>query len=168
VGMGVASYAVLLVVLRSSGKRTLAKLNAFDLVVTVALGSILATSLLSTEVALAEAAAAIAVLVAAQYVVAWGSVRSDPFRRAVRSKPAVLVSDGRLRAEALRQNRVSEGEVRQAVRSAGRGGFDTLAAVVLESDGSLSVIGRDHVGSGDALSDVGGGYTARAGDGRRR
>ena len=51
--VGFASYAALIVVIRISGKRTLSKLNAFDLVVTVALGSTVATILLSKDVALA-------------------------------------------------------------------------------------------------------------------
>lgn len=48
------AYAALIVVLRISGKRTLGKMNAFDLAVTVAIGSTLATVLLSKDVALAE------------------------------------------------------------------------------------------------------------------
>ena len=52
--VGVAAYAALVIFLRISGKRTLSKMNAFDLVVTVALGSTLATVVLSKDVALAE------------------------------------------------------------------------------------------------------------------
>lgn len=52
--VGALACAVLVVFLRISDKRTLTKLNAFDLVVTVALGSTLATILLSKSVSLAE------------------------------------------------------------------------------------------------------------------
>ncbi|WP_231362619.1 hypothetical protein [Thioalkalivibrio sp. ALMg9] len=52
--VGVLAYVALIVFLRLSGKRTLSKMNAFDLVVTVALGSTLATVLLAKDVALAE------------------------------------------------------------------------------------------------------------------
>ena len=52
--VGGAANLPLLLMLRVSGKRSLAKLNVFDLVVTVALGSTLATTLLSKTVALAE------------------------------------------------------------------------------------------------------------------
>ncbi len=51
---GTVAYLTLVLLLRISGKRTLSKMNAFDLVVTVALGSTLATVLLSSSVALAE------------------------------------------------------------------------------------------------------------------
>lgn len=48
--VGSAAYVTLVLVLRFSGKRTLAKLNAFDLAVTIALGSALATVLLSSDI----------------------------------------------------------------------------------------------------------------------
>ena len=57
--VGTLAYVALVLLLRISGKRTLSKLNAFDLVVTVALGSTLATVLLSKTVALAEGVLAI-------------------------------------------------------------------------------------------------------------
>ena len=71
--VGVAAYAGLL--LRVSGKRTLTKMNTFDLVVTVALGSTLATVLLTKSVALADGLAAFALLIFLQYGLTWLSVR---------------------------------------------------------------------------------------------
>jgi uncharacterized membrane protein YcaP (DUF421 family) len=85
----------LVAVLRISGKRTLAKMNAFDLVVTVALGSTLATILLSKDVALAEGVLALAVLVLLQFVVAWSAVRSRLVRRLAKSSPQIVLSQGR-------------------------------------------------------------------------
>ncbi len=61
--VGVLAYVALVALLRVSGKRTLSKMNAFDFVVTVALGSTLATILLSKNVALAEGVVAFAVLI---------------------------------------------------------------------------------------------------------
>ena len=75
--VGPLAYVSLVVLLRVSGKRTLAKLNAFDLVVTIALGSTFATVLLSQSVLLAEGVTGMIVLVALQYAVAWLSVRSS-------------------------------------------------------------------------------------------
>ena len=77
--VGTLAYLALVVLLRTFGKRTLAKLNAFDLVVTVALGSTLATVLLSKSVALMEGLLAFVLLAGLQYVVAWLSVRSQGF-----------------------------------------------------------------------------------------
>lgn len=96
--LGVLAYTAMVVVLRVSGKRTLAKLNAFDLVVTVALGSVLATIALSSEVSLLEGFAAIAVLVVAQWVVSWVSVHKPPARRLVRAEATVVFDHGTGRA----------------------------------------------------------------------
>lgn len=152
--IGVCAYVSLVVALRLSGKRTLAKMNAFDLVVTVALGSTLATVLLSSDIALAEGVLGMVVLIGAQLAVAWTSVRSRPFRKAVKSTPTLLVWQGRPRETVLVEQRVSRTEVLQAVRSQGLGTLDQVAAVVLETDGSFSVIPTSSAGNLHALDDV--------------
>jgi uncharacterized membrane protein YcaP (DUF421 family) len=138
--VGVAAYAALVALLRASGKRTLAKLNAFDFVVTVALGSTLATVLLSKDVALAEGLLAFALLAGLQYAVAWLSVRSPRFSGLVKSEPSLLLHRGRFLDEAMRRQRVTREEVVSALRSSGLARPEDAAAVVLETDGSLSVV----------------------------
>lgn len=64
--VGVCAYVALIVLLRASGKRTLSKMNAFDLIVTVALGSVMATVLLSKDTALAQGILAFALLISLQ------------------------------------------------------------------------------------------------------
>jgi uncharacterized membrane protein YcaP (DUF421 family) len=152
--VGSSAYVSLVVVLRLSGKRTLAKLNAFDLVVTVALGSTLATVLLSGTVSLASGLLALALLVALQFVVARLSTRSRAVRRVVKSTPTLLLDRGRMLEDRLAENRVTRGEVRQAVRAEGFGGLELVEAVVLETDGTLSVVPRSSAGSASALEDV--------------
>jgi uncharacterized membrane protein YcaP (DUF421 family) len=149
--VGAAGYAALVLVLRLSGKRTLSKLNAFDLAVTVALGSTLATLLLSSDVSWSEGAMAFVVLAVLQLVVASFSVRLPGRRSVVTAGPSVLVRDGQVDVRAVHDQRLTLDEVRQAVRSSGVGGFDQVAAVVLESDGSLSVVTAGQRGDGSVL-----------------
>jgi len=138
--VGVLAYASVVTLLRLSGKRTLSKMNAFDLVVTVALGSTLATILLNRDVALAEGVLAFAVLIGLQFVVTWTSVRAGWVRRLVTGEPALLFHRGSFLPRALRSARVTEDEVRAAMRAAGCAALDDVEAVVLETDGSLSVV----------------------------
>ena len=138
--VGVLAYLGLIVLLRLSGKRTLAKMNAFDFVVTVALGSTLATVLLSKDVALAEGLAAFATLIALQFIIAWLSVRSPRVSGFVKSEPALLLYRGDFLHGTLRRERVTEGEIRSAVRQSGHGDLRTIEAVVLETDGTFSVV----------------------------
>jgi len=138
--VGTLAYISLVLILRISGKRTLTKLNAFDLVVTVALGSTLATVLLSKSVALAEGILAMALLVFLQFVITWLSVRSPWFQELVKSEPTLLMRKGQFLDGALRAQRITREEVFAALRSNGVADAADVAAVVLETDGSIAVI----------------------------
>lgn len=138
--VSVLAYGALVLFLRLSGKRTLSKLNAFDLVVTVALGSTLATILLNADVALAEGLVAFAALIGLQYLVTWSSLRWSWVRRGVRSDPTVLVRAGEPVTRAMRRERVTPDEALTAVRDAGGHALEQAEVVILESDGSLTAI----------------------------
>ena len=152
--ISVLAYAALIVVLRLAGKRSLGKLNAFDLVVTVALGSTLATVLLSKDVAFLEGALTFVMLAGLQYVATKASVHWSWFKRLVRSHPRLLVEDGRYLDDALQAERVTREEVDQTIRNHGYGRIEDVAAVVLETDGSFSVIGASEGGELTSLRSV--------------
>lgn len=137
--VGVLAYVSLVLFLRISGKRTLAKLNAFDLVVTVALGSTLSAIVLQESISLAEGLTALAVLIGAQYLVTALSVRWTGFADLVRSEPTLLAKDGQLLPKAMAAQRITEAESLSAIRTSGGRHIDDVAFLVLESDGSLSV-----------------------------
>ncbi len=152
--VGTAAYVTLVLLLRISGKRTLSKMNAFDLVVTVALGSTLATILLSKSVALAEGLLALALLIFLQFAVTWISVRSAMFRGLIKNEPKLLFYDGRFLEEAMRAERMTEEEVEASVRQQGIADFEEVGAAVLETNGSVTVMPRAGLGQESALSDV--------------
>ncbi|TLM84713.1 DUF421 domain-containing protein [Pseudarthrobacter sp. NamE5] len=152
--IGSVSYVALVAVLRLSGKRTLGQLNAFDFIVTVAFGSTLATILLSSDVAFLEGLAALALLAALQFVVAWVSAHLPGARSAVTARPVALVVSGEIQHAQLRRNRLSESEVLQAVRATGSGDMSEVAAVILETNGTISVIPVSKAGNGSALKGV--------------
>lgn len=135
------TYPLLIVVLRLGGKRTLSKMNAFDFVVTVAIGSIVASTLLSTA-PVVNGVAAVAALVALQATVTWISVRSDRFEGLVKSRPALVFHGGRFLDDVMRRERVTLEEVRGAARGAGHARLDDVDAIVLEADGAFTVLGR--------------------------
>lgn len=149
--LGTAAYATLVVALRVAGKRSLTQLNAFDLVVTVALGSVLATILLSTDVSWTEGALALALLLALQFAVAFVQSRSSKMHRAIAAQPTLLAERGRLRDDALKRHRIAPSDVLAAVRGSGAGGLSEIAAVVLEANGSMSVIRVENLGDGSTL-----------------
>jgi len=90
--VGTCAYLALVVLLRISGKRTLSKMNAFDLIVTVALGSTLASVLTSKDVALLQGIAALALLILLQLVITSLSVRSQAVQGWVKSEPSCSIT----------------------------------------------------------------------------
>lgn len=152
--VGTLSYLTLIVLLRISGKRTLSQWNAFDFIVTVAFGSLLATMILSKDTSVAQGVLGFALLVVLQYAVSWLSIRYADVRNLIKSEPTLLLYRGEFRQAALKENRVTEGEIRAAVRSQGIAGLEDVEAVVLETDGSFSVIRHFETSSDSALKGV--------------
>lgn len=142
----------LVVLLRVTGKRTLSQLNAFDFIVTVALGSILASVTSTGSVSWSEGALALAVFTLLQFISATAATNFTWIRRVLTSKPAVLLRDGQMMGDALSRERIHHDSVCAAVRSSGIGSLESVSLVVLETDGTLSVIPCSGLGMGTALA----------------
>lgn len=149
--VGTLMYIALIVLLRLSGSRTIASMRAFDFIVTVALGSVFGRALTATGVSLAEAIVAFLLLIALQYAVARLQVSSGPFARAVTNPPTLLYFRGEFMRDRMRQERVTEQELRAVVRKKGHGSLSDVEALVLEASGDIAVITT--IGDGSALGD---------------
>jgi uncharacterized membrane protein YcaP (DUF421 family) len=134
-------YMFVVLLLRISGKRTLSKWNSFDLVVTIAFGSILSGIILSKEVTpFFQSILAFGLLVFYQFVLTWVSARSSVIQNLIKAEPSLLFYKGQFRDKTIKKQRVTEEEILAAIRSQGHGDIGQVAAVVLETDGSFSVI----------------------------
>lgn len=138
--VGVSMYVSLVVFLRLSGSRTLSTMNAFDFIVTVAIGSAFGRALTAKGVSLAEAVAAFALLVSLQYVVTRLQVRWPVVSRVVTNPPRLVYFRGEFLSSVMRSERVTESEVRTAARKKGHGSLAEVEAIVLESSGEFSVV----------------------------
>ncbi|MCC5880732.1 MAG: DUF421 domain-containing protein [Idiomarina sp.] len=138
--VGVLAYAALVLFLRIAGKRTLSKMNAFDWVVTVALGSTLATILLNQDVALAQGALALALLITFQFIVTWLSVRARWVRKVIAAEPSLLVYQGEYLEATMHRERVTKGDIRSAIHAAGQASVADVGAVILGTDGAFNVV----------------------------
>lgn len=151
---GTLTYIGLIAWLRVSGKRTLSKWNSFDFVVTIAFGSILASALLTKSTTFSQAMAGIGLLVMFQFAITWLSVRSSAIQMLVKAEPSLLLFKGEMQQESLTQQRVAEGEVLAAIRLAGCASIEDIDAVILETDGSFSVIQNMELDNASAMQDV--------------
>ncbi|WP_235856225.1 DUF421 domain-containing protein [Methanolobus halotolerans] len=140
--MGVCGYIVLVLLLRTTGQRTLSKLNAFDFVITVALGSTFGTLLLSSDTQLIDGIMAFGVLVGLQFSVSWLTVRSDTVKRVVKNEPKLVYYKGNYLIGNMKKVRIVKEEIEQSIRSTGHSSVRDVDAVVLETDGGLSIISK--------------------------
>jgi uncharacterized membrane protein YcaP (DUF421 family) len=147
-------YAALVVLLRVSGKRTLARLNSFDFIITVTIGASFGRVLTARGTSLAEAVAAFAALVTLQYVVTSVQVRSPRFARLLTAPPTLLYYQGQFLHGAMRAHRVTEAELEAVARLKGLGSLQEAEALVMESDGRFAVVKASSAGDGSALGSV--------------
>lgn len=138
--MAAIVYLALVAALRVVGERALAKMSAYDLVVTVALGSVLAAIPLQPEISLTDGLAAIATLLVLQHTLSWILDRIPATRRFIKAQPTLVLYRGQLLADRMHSIHATENEIRAAVRSQGMAALEDCLAVVLESDGNWSVV----------------------------
>jgi uncharacterized membrane protein YcaP (DUF421 family) len=137
--LSVVGYAALFTMLRVSGKRTLSKLNVFDFVFVVAVGSVFASMIISKDVTLVEGVAAMGTLMVIQLVLAELAARFPKLERIINGEPTLLLSNGKFIRDALKKERVTEEEVRGAIRGEGVTRVEDVDAVTMENDGTLTV-----------------------------
>jgi len=139
----IVGFAALVILLRIGGKRSVARLNAFDLVLVFTVGSILATTILNTRTTVSEGVLALVMLVGLEWLVAFFAARSARFRALIKSEPTLLVYDGTFQRRAMRRERIAEVEVLAALRQHGVHDVADVRAAVLETEGEISILRRD-------------------------
>ncbi len=152
--LALVAYMALLVMLRFSRKRSLAKMNVFDFVYVVIIGEVMAISIVDERVALAEGVAAVALLIGLQILLSWLTTRSNTVERLINGEPTLLLRNGRFLHGAMHAQRITENEIRSAAREKGMADLEDIEAVVLETNGSLSIVHHGTPSSGSTLGDV--------------
>lgn len=134
----------IVVVVRVVGLRAFSKMTAFDFVVTVAVGSLLAgASQAKSWSDFAQPALAIAALLCVQYIAARIRKSSSRFEEFVENSPVLLMRDGKILTSALDMTRVAEDDLIAKLREANVLRFSQVRAVVLETTGDISVLHGD-------------------------
>lgn len=135
-----AAYISMVFLLRISGKRTLSKMNAFDFVVTIALGSTLAGVALNQSIPLANGMTAIGLFIGFQFMFTWMSVRIKKLKTIITSKPSLIFYKGEFLNQAMKRERITEEEVYSAARKNGISSLDEIEMVILETTGDLAIL----------------------------
>jgi uncharacterized membrane protein YcaP (DUF421 family) len=151
--LAAATYLILVAALRVLGEQALAKMSSYDLIVTIALGSILVGIPLGWGITLADGVTAIATVLLLQEGTRLLVKHSPQASRLIREKPHLVLWDGQLLRERMDEVNVIEEEVRAAIRRGGMGSLAGVQAVVLETDGEWSVVPQTNAGDLSAFAD---------------
>ena len=133
-------YVAVVAFVRISGKRSTAQMNNFDWLVTVAMGSLMASGILANNVSVADSVAAIGTLLGLQWLLTRAMIQWRVISRTVRAAPALLFHGTEFQPEAMRRERISRYEMLAAVRGAGYADMKQVQSVILEADGTISVL----------------------------
>lgn len=140
---------ILVLFTRIAGLRTFSKMSSFDFAITVAFGSLLATTVVSEKPHVFQATVALAALFALQFMISWTKSRSRVFSKLVNNEPIVLMTNRGFVHDNLRKARVTEDEIRDKLRSSNVLQFSEVKAVIFETTGEISIL---H-GSSDLILD---------------
>ncbi len=151
-----AIYFSALFAVRLAGRRTLAQMSAFDVIVTIALGTVVSSTALSRSPSYVQGVAALVTLLVLQVLVATARQRVPALRRYLDFTPQLVVRDG---AMELRRNpltaQMTEEELLSKLRQHRVFNVASARFVILEPTGQVSVVGDDADLAGEALSTLG-------------
>jgi uncharacterized membrane protein YcaP (DUF421 family) len=136
-------YLFLIAVIRISGKREVGQMSVLELVVILIISDAVQNSMVGQNTTIWGGLVAVLTLLGLDYGLKTLTARSRRLRTAIEGEPRLLARDGRLLQRALREENVEPEQVRSAVREHGFADLKDVRLAVLETDGTISVIGRD-------------------------
>lgn len=131
-------FAFLWLVIRVSGKREVGQLSAFDMILLVTVGDLVAQGVVQEDYSITAALLAVATFSLAGYVLAWVGFRFASTRQVLAGKPRVVVRDGEPVLEVLAGERLTLDDLNEAARQQGIRSLRDIELSVLETDGTFS------------------------------
>ncbi|GAA5047347.1 hypothetical protein GCM10023208_03610 [Erythrobacter westpacificensis] len=153
----VLAYLAIILIVRVNGSRTTSQLNSFDWIINVMIGSLAASGVLLEDVSLLAALVAIVVLTGLQFLLTWITRKSSTAEAVVKQEPVLLTHKGQFLEQAMTKTRISKDEIMTALRGNGMTSVRDANWVVLETNGTLSVIPRQDdlsIEDADAVKDM--------------
>lgn len=135
-------YLAVIILTRICGKRSFSKMSSFDFAMTVAVGSIIATTILSSTVQLIDGIVGLTAVYVLQIGIALGR-RNKYVKKIVDNSPLLLMDGEKILDYNLRKARVSEGDLRSKLREANVTQLSQIKAVIFETTGDISVLHKE-------------------------
>jgi len=138
----VVVYAFLIVGLRLAGKRELAQLNPFDLVVLLTLSNTVQNAIIGEDNTVTGGIIAASTLLFTNYVLVRFLSRHEMLERLVEGEPDVLIDEGRITIDCLQKEAISVVELEAAAHKQGFTSLDEIDRAVLDPNGSIAFFAK--------------------------
>ncbi len=135
-------YLFLVVLLRVFGKRELAQLNPFDLIVVISLSNTLQNAMIGDDNSVTGGLIGAFSLCAINYIVVRSLFRHRRLNRLIGGKPTTLIRDGKIQHQAMAQELLTKSELQNIIHRQGFDSIDEIQSCVLETGGTFSVEGK--------------------------
>ncbi len=142
-------FFALYLIVRLLGKRELAQLTPFELIVLVVTGDLIQQGVTHNDFSLTGSILAVATFAFWASVLSWVTYLSRRAERVLDGQPRVIVRDGKIIRENLRRDRLTESEIQSEMRLAGIAHVRDVAWAILERTGKMSFIKREEASEGD-------------------
>lgn len=140
---GTVVYALVWLVLRVSGKRTLSGASTFDLVLLLIISETTQQAMIRDDHSITNAFLLIVTLVGIDILTSIGKQRWPAVQRLMNGLPVVIVRDGRPLRDCMDRLRIDEDDVLAAARQMhGLERLDQVKYAVLENNGRISIVPR--------------------------
>lgn len=136
-------YISLVILTRLVGLRSFSKMSSFDIAITIAIGSLIANTILNANPPLPQAVVALAVLYLLQITMGLVRNKFPVMRKLVDNEPLLLMRGAEMLDENLTKAQVTPADVRAKLRQANVTQFSQVKAVVMEATGEISVISNN-------------------------
>jgi uncharacterized membrane protein YcaP (DUF421 family) len=144
IGRGLLVYFFLILLLRSTGKRQIGQMSPFDLVLLMVLSNAVQNSMSGGDNSVTAGLILAVTLVAANWIVGKVTSSSKIVEQLIDGDPQVLFHDGKVYEKILKDAQITRQELIAAVHKAGYADLDAIRAAILENDGTISVIPKQH------------------------
>lgn len=140
-------YGLLIVVFRLAGKRHVAQLSLIDFILILLVSNAVQNAMVGEDTTLGGGIVAALTLVAINVILTKLTVSNRTISKIVEGEPKLLLRDGNILKNVLNKENLTIQEIEEAVRKAGHTNISEVALAILETDGSISVIGKDKLSS---------------------
>lgn len=149
-------FTIIIIITRIFGLRTFAKMSSFDFASTIAVGSVLASIILTKDYSLLKGAIVLTAIIGFQTLFSYLVRKNDFFKSLFTNKPQLIMWQGKILYESLNSCNIGKDDLIAKLREANVHNFNEVKAVIFESTGDISVIhnGENKDISEDLLIDV--------------